>query len=156
MKLTEKQKGAVQNQIQTVGLLTEYHCRFGDYALEVSREYFSQAGRMLSMKIKRDINITGSDAYAVAAVLDWFLTQIVDIKGAVKIEGDQIIMVNEGFCPVMEAVRMLNAPWDKIDFNYSWPMIEGIACGVNPNVRMVVTERRQRGDKICKYILSIP
>ena len=79
-----------------------------------------------------------------------------DVKHAIRIKGNKVVMANDGFCPVMEAVKILNAPWELIDCNYSWPMIEGIACGVNPNVRMVVTERRHRGDKICKYILSIP
>lgn len=156
MEYTEKQKIAVWNWLQVVGLLMEYHYRFGDYALEVSREYFSQAGRMLGGEIKRDMKITGSDANAVAAVLNEFLVQTANIKDAVKIGRDQVIIVNKGFCPVMEAVRILNAPWDKIDFNYSCPMIEGIARGVNPNVRMVGTERRHRNDKICRHILSIP
>jgi hypothetical protein len=147
---------AVQTQMLPVGLVMAYYDRFGDDALQVSKEYFSQVGRMFGQNIKQSLNITTSDVNALAKVLDAFLMQAAGVTGAAKIEGNQVIMVNKGFCPVMASVKTLNGPWDKIDLYYGWPMIEGIASAVNPNVRMEVPETRHRGDKSCKHVFTIP
>ena len=158
MEFNEKQKMAVQNQLQIVGLLMEYHSRFGEYALEVSRSYFSHVGSMISKTIRKDkdIRITESDANAVAAVLDEHLMWRHDADFAIRIEGNKVIISNEAFCPVMEAVRITNAPWGLIDSSHNSPIFEGIAYGVNPNVRMDVTKRRYRGNKICEQVFTIP
>ena len=156
MEFNEKQKMSVQNQLQIVGLLMEYHSRFGEYALEVSRLYFSHVGSTISKTIKKDIKITESDANAVAAVLDEYLMWRHDANLTIRIERNKVVMSNEGYCPVMEAVESINAPWELIDLSYNSPIFEGIAYGVNPNVRMDVTKRRYRGNKICEQVFTIP
>lgn len=156
MDLTKEQMSMVQRQMQPVGLVMAYYTRFGDDALKVAEDYFAQAGRMAGANIKSSLNISGSDAQAVSAVLDAFLLDVGGIKGASKIEGNKVIIENDGFCPVMETVKALDAPWDKIDHCYGWPFIEGIAAGVNPDVTMEVTQTRHRGDKSCKHVFIVP
>jgi hypothetical protein len=92
----------------------------------------------------------------VAAVLDEYLMWRHDANFAIRIEGNKVVMSNEAFCPVMEAVRITNAPWGLIDLSYNSPIFESIAYGVNPNVKMDVTKRRYRGDKICEQVFTIP
>jgi len=110
MALTKEQMEAVQAQVPVIGLVMAYHSRFGEDAFLVAKEYFAQMGKMIGENIKRNLNITGSDATAVAAALNAFVLQAAGTPDMAKIEGNQVILVNEGFCPVMEAVKMLNAP----------------------------------------------
>lgn len=63
----------VQAFMQGTGLVMAYCNRFGEDALQVAKEYLSQAGMMLGENFKRSLNIVGSDASAVAAALGAFL-----------------------------------------------------------------------------------
>lgn len=156
MEITKEQMNLAQAQMQGIGLVTAYYDRFGDDALQVSKSYFSQAGKMLGQNLKSSLNIVGSDANAVAAAINAFIMQAAGTPGACKVEGDKVVCDNEGFCPVMEAVKMVNVPWDKIDLNYAWPMFEGIALAINPNAKMEVRESRHRGDKRCRHVFIVP
>jgi len=156
MGLTKEQMEAVQAQVPAIGLVMAYYGRFGEDAFQVAKEYFAQMGNMMGENIKRNLNISGSDATAVAAVVNAFILQAAGAPDMSKIEGNQVILVNEGFCPVMEAVKMLNAPWDKIDICYAWPMFEAMALAVNPNAKLEVLEARHRGDKSCKHVFTVP
>ena len=127
MGLTREQVQAVQAQVPPIGLLMAFHGRFGEDAFQVAREYFAQMGKMAGENIKRSLNIRGTDATAVAAALNAFLTQVAGVPAAGKVEGNRVILTNEGFCPVMEAAKMLNAPWDKVCLNYALPMFKGMA-----------------------------
>jgi len=72
-----------------------------------------------------------------------------------KIRGNQIVVVGEGFCPAMEAAKMLNVPLDKVCLNCSLPMFQGMASVINPNVKLQVPQARFTGDKSCKEIFTI-
>lgn len=156
MELTKEQMEQVQAQMQGIGLVMAYYNRFGEDALQVAKEYFSQAGRMLGENFKRSLNIVGSDASAVAAALNAFLMQAAGIPDLAKIQGNQVLVVGEGFCPAMEAAKMVNAPLDKACLNCSLPMFEGIASAINPNVKLEVPQARFKGDKSCTEIFTIP
>jgi hypothetical protein len=156
MGLTKEQMEAVQAQVPAIGLVMAYYGRFGEDAFQVAKEYFAQMGKMMGENIKRNLNISGSDATAVAAVVNAFILQAAGVPDMSKIEGNQVILVNEGFCPVMEAVKMLNAPWDKIDICYAWPMFEAMALAVNPNAKLEILEARHRGDRSCKHVFTVP
>jgi len=156
MGLTKEQMEAVQAQVPAIGLVMAYYGRFGEDAFQVAKEYFAQMGKMMGENIKRNLNISGSDVTAVAAVVNAFILQAAGVPDMSKIEGNQVILVNEGFCPVMEAVKMLNAPWDKIDICYAWPMFEAMALAVNPNAKLEVLQARHRGDKSCKHVFTVP
>jgi hypothetical protein len=65
------------------------------------------------------MGITGNDANAVATVMSAVLEQV-GTKPEIKVEGDRVVFENTGFCPVMEAVRIMNVPWETVCRNYSW------------------------------------
>ena len=155
MGLTKEQMAAVQVQMPVIGLMMAYYSRFGEDAFQVAKEYSAQLGKMMGENIKSSLNITGTDANAVAAVLNAFLMQFA-MPAICKVEGNKVIAETEGFCPVMEVVKMLNAPWDKIDVCYSWPAFGAMALAVNPNAKIEVVEARHRGDKSCKHVFTVP
>ncbi|HUV02952.1 MAG TPA: hypothetical protein VMW67_05880 [Desulfobacteria bacterium] len=156
MELTEEQMGFVQARAESVGLMMSYYSKFGEDAFDVAKNYYAQAGKMLGEDLKRSMKIEGNDANAVAAALNAFLAQVAGMAEAAKVEGNQVICENEGFCSVMEAVKMLNAPWEKICANCSWPMFEGVARGINPDATMDVEQSRIWGDTCCKHVITVP
>jgi hypothetical protein len=156
MELTKEQMGFVQGRAESVGLVMSYYSKFGEDAFDVTKDYYAQAGKMLGENLKRSMNIEGNDANAVAAALNAFLSQVAGMPAAARVEGNKVICENEDFCPVMEAVKMLNAPWEKICLNCSWPMFEGVARGINPDATMEVEQSRIRGDKCCKHVVTVP
>ena len=160
MELTKEQSACVQAQIPVISLINAYYKRFGDDAFQVSREFGLQFGKQLGENIKRGANIKGTDAKAVASVLNAFLQQAsgapVGVPEFVKIEGKEVTAANEGFCSIMEAVKAVGAPHDKICPNFSWLVFEGIASSVNPKVKQEVRESRALGNKRCRHVLIIP
>jgi hypothetical protein len=155
MALKKKQMEAVQAQVPAIGLIMAYYSKFGEDALQVAKEYFTQFGKMLGENAKKSLKLTKTDANAVAAVLNECLKQF-EMHGICKVEGNKIIAETKGFCPIMEAVKMLNAPWDKIDVYCSWPAFGEMARAVNPNAEIDVVEARHKGDKSCKHVFTIP
>lgn len=156
MQLTEDQMRFVEPQMATIGYMMANYQRFADDALKVASNYFYELGKIIGKSFKEKMDITESDAEAVAKVLSAVLEQATGIVIKPEVEGNKIIFVNEGFCPVMEAVKLLNAPWDIVCYNYSWKWFEGVAAGVNPNIKMEVPESRVRSDKCCRHIFTIP
>ena len=102
------------------------------------------------------MNVTENDVNAVTKVVSTVLEQATGIVPEIKVEEDRAVFVNEGFCPVMEAVKLLDAPWDKVCHKYSWRWFEGVAAGVNPNVKMEVPETRIKGEKCCRHVFTVP
>jgi len=132
MALTKEQKGFVQARAESVGLVMSYYSKFGEDAFDMAKSYYAQAGKMLGEDLKRSMKIEGNDANAVAAALNAFLVSVSVMPEAARMEENKVICENEGFCPVLEAVKMLNAPWEKVCVNCSWPMFEGVArCSVH-------------------------
>jgi hypothetical protein len=137
-------------------LVMSYYSKFGEDAFDVAKNYYAQMGKMLGEDLKRSMNIKGNDANAVVAALNAFLVSVSGMPEAARVEGNQVICENEGFCSVMEAVKMLNAPWEKICANCSWPMFEGVARGINPDATMDVEQSRIWGDTCCKHVITVP
>lgn len=156
MALTEEQMGFAKARAESVGLVMSYYSKFGEDAFDVAKSYYAQAGKMLGENLKRNMKIEGNDANAVAAALNAFLSQVAGMAEAAKVEGNKVICENKGFCPVLEAVKMLNAPWEKVCVNCSWPMFEGVAKGINPEATMDVEESRMWGDTCCKHVVTVP
>jgi hypothetical protein len=155
MALTKEQMSAVQAQLSAIGLIMAYYSRFGEDALQVAKGYFTQLGKIQGENSKNSLKITRTDANAVAAVLNACLKRI-EMPAICKVEGNKVIAETDGFCPIMEAVKMLNAPWDKIDNYCSWPAFGAMARAVNPNVKIDVVSARHKGDKTCKHVFTIP
>jgi len=156
MQLTEEQMKFVEANMATIGYMMANYKEFGEDALKVASDYFYELGKTIGKNTKQKMNITESDVNAVTKVVSAVLEQATGIVPEIKVEEDRAVFVNEGFCPVMEAVKLLNAPWDKVCHNYSLRWFEGVAAGVNPNVKMEVPETRIKGEKCCRHIFTVP
>jgi len=156
LELTEEKMKFVEPQMVTIGYMLANYKRFGDDALKVASEYFYELGKSMGQSVKQKIGITKSDAKAVAAVMNAVLEQAAGIKGAMRVEGNKVMGENVGFCPMMEAVRIMKAPWEIVCRNYSWRWFEGLAAGVNPNVTMEVPESRIWGKNRCFHVITVP
>jgi len=156
MALSEEQMKFVSPHMATIGYMLANRGRFGDDALKVAGDYFYGLGKSTGWSVKHNIGVTKSDAEAVAAVMNAVLEQAAGIKGAVRVEGNKVIGENAGFCPMMETVIMMGAPWEIVCKNYSWRWFEGIAAGVNPNVKMEVPESRIYGKNRCLHVITVP
>ena len=155
MELTEKEMENVEQQMATIGYMLANYEKFGEDALKVANKYFYELGKSMGQSVKEKMGIKGSGPNAVAAVMSAILEKV-GTKPTIKIEGDKVIIENAGFCPVMEAVRIMNAPWELVCRNYSWRWFEGIAAGVNPNVTMEVPESRIWGGNRCYHVMNVP
>ncbi|UCE29175.1 MAG: hypothetical protein JSV85_00045 [Candidatus Bathyarchaeota archaeon] len=155
MPLSEEQRKLVSLQTTIIGYMLANYEEFGDDALEVAQEYFYELGKSTGQRIKQEMGITKTDASAVAIVMNVALEQIGGVRGT-RVEGDKVVGENTGFCPMMEAVKILNGPWEIVCKNYSWRWFEGLASSVNPNITMEVPESRIWGKERCFHVITIP
>jgi len=157
----EKEK-LIESQLPIIGYILANYERFGEDALKVASDYFYGLGKFMGRSIKERMGIVESDANAVARVMNAILEEVIGIErveGApepMRVEGDRVVGENAGFCPIMEAVKILNAPWDIVCRNYSWRWFEGLAAGVNPDVTMEVPKSRIWGQRRCLHIIKVP
>jgi hypothetical protein len=161
MAFTEEQIGLAQRDIPGITLMLAFYKKFGEDALEVVREWAFESGKMRGEAIKRRMGIQGTDARAIEALIKAVSAERYDKETLekklvrVSVEGNKIIAVNEGFCPVMAAVKMLDAPWSLVCPNYSVPTLLGVASAVNPKVKGDVPNARWKGNKFCEHITTI-
>ena len=155
--LTKRQKECIQFQKHRIGLVMAFYDKLGDDALDIAKAYFSQLGMTWGQDLKRSLHVEGDDEVALAAVLNAFLIQAVGMpEGSARVHGNQVIVENKDFCSVLEAVKLLKAPWEKVCLNCAQPIFEGIASAVNPDTRMEVPKSRMKGDKSCRHIFTVP
>jgi hypothetical protein len=155
MALSEEQMKLAESYIMPIGFFLAAYKRFGDDALKVARDYFYNFGKSTGQSVKQKMGITKSDAHALATLLNAFVPTT-GTEGTVKVEGNKVIIDAVGFCPVMEAVRIMNAPWETVCRNCTWRMMEGIEHAVNPDAKREMLEYRARGDKHCLEVVTVP
>lgn len=154
---TKGQNECIQFQKHRIGLVMAYYDQLGDVALDIAKTYFSQLGMTWGQDLKRSLKVEENDENALAAVLNAFLVQAVGMpEGSAKVHGNQVIVENKDFCSVLEAVKQLNAPWDKVCHNCALPIFEGVALAVNPDATLEVLKSRMQGDRRCKHVFTIP
>ena len=155
MELSEEQMAVVQQQCATIGYMLANYKKFGDEALKVANDYFFGIGQSMGQNIRAKIGVKGTDANAVAAVMNAFFGRM-GMKGNIKVDGNKVIVETAAFCPNMEAVRIMKAPWETVCRNYSWPGFLGLAAAVNPKVTMDVPESRIYGKNRCLHVVTVP
>ncbi len=155
MPLSEEQMKFVAPQIALIGYMLANYKKFGDDALKLAQKYFYELGMSTGQSIKQKMNIMETDASAVAMVMNVALEQAGGFRGT-RVEGNKVVGENTGFCPMMEAARILDAPWEIVCKNYSWRWFEGLAAAVNPHVTMEVPESRIWGKKRCFHVITVP
>lgn len=158
MALTEEQKkSAVEPRVTLFGLMLADHKKFGDDSLKVAHDYFYNLGLSAGQSIKQNMGITGNDAHAMAAVVNAVLAPLYEKEDLFTVESSYKLTANcAHFCPIMEAVKTIHAPWETMCSNYAWPVLEGLMYAVNPKAKFEIPEYRGRGDKRCHQIITIP
>jgi len=107
------------------------------------------------------MNIQRTDAKAIEAMFNAVSVERYDKETLQKklvrlsVEGNKFTAHSEGFCPVMAAVKKLNAPWNMVCPNYSVPFHIGLASAINPNVKGEIPNARWKGDKYCEHVTTV-
>jgi hypothetical protein len=155
MALSEEQRKLAESYVMPIGLFLANYKRFGDEALKVASDYFYNFGKSAGQSAKQKLGITRSDAPALGALLNTLMPSF-GTEATVKVEGNKVIIDAHGFCPVMEAVKIMKAPWETVCRNCSWPVMEGTEHAVNPNAKREMLEHRAWGNKRCLEVVTVP
>lgn len=117
---------------------------------KAAREIGVELGRQLLQKV----DVPCGSLEAVAAVLNEFQKEVRGEPNA-RVQDSKVIMRCTGFCPIMRVALTLNIPWEWLDVNFAWPMIEGIASYVLPDIKLRLPYAKSRGDPECLYIFEV-
>jgi hypothetical protein len=130
----------------------EFYERFKDNP-EGAREAAFKFGQEMSQFLLRKWGIEGNNLETVAAVLNEF-QRTVQGEPSARVEGNKITMRCKGLCPVMRAALTLNISWIWLDTNMAWPMIQGMASFIMPDIKFSVPSAKSKGDSACIYIFE--
>ena len=118
-----------------------------------ARKSAREIGLQMGHQLLQNIDIPSGSLEAIAAVLNEFQKAVQGDPNA-KVEDGKVMMRCTGFCPIMRAALTLNIPWDWLDSNFAWPMIEGIASYIMPGITLRLPYAKSRGDPECLYIFE--
>ena len=113
-----------------------------------------ELGKNIGHELMAKLNLSGDDLETMAAVVNAFMSEI-KAETTAKVEGNKVVCYNRSFCPIMISTRSFNQPWLWLDENAAWPMIQGLASAVNPNIKHYVPDARAKGDLVCKHIWEL-
>ena len=130
---------------------------------EAARRAAFQVGQEIGQALKQRYHVQGEGLQGLVELLH-AAARIVrsGVEGdtsspyaSAAVEGEKVVMRNSGFCPVMRAALTLNIPWEWLDNNFAWPLLEGMASSIVPEIKMRVSSARCRGDAACTHIFEI-
>lgn len=119
-----------------------------------ARKAAREIGHEIGSQLLQRVNLTSRSLETIAAVLNEFQKEVQGETNA-KVQDEKVIMKCTDFCPIMRAALTFNIPWEWLDINFAWPMIEGIASYINPNIILRLPQTKSRGDPECLYIFEI-
>ena len=131
---------------------TEYYQRFKNDPETAKRTAYQQ-GQEWGKKLKASENIQGGTLESVAQMLNTTMRFVKGDQDA-RVQGNTVIMTNNGFCAIMRAAMTLGIPWEWFDTNYAWPWLEGIVSTVRPNMKLKIVAARSRGDNSCVHVFE--
>lgn len=112
----------------------------------------------LGMKVGRELmsklNLSGDNLETMAAIANAFMSDI-KAETTARVEENKVVWYNRSFCPVMISARSFNQPWLWLDENVAWPMMQGLATVVNPNIKHYVPSARAKGDLVCQHVWEL-
>lgn len=113
-----------------------------------------ELGKTVGHDLMVKLNLKGDDLDTLAAIVNSFMSEVM-AEATAKVEGDKVVYRNRSFCPIMISARSFNQPWLWLDENAAWPMMEGLASAVNPNVKHYVPNARAKGDLMCQHVWEL-
>lgn len=131
---------------------SEFYSEFKNNPEEAKRIAF-KLGQDAGAMLKSKNNIRGDDLQAVADMLNAFMR--ISMVGRAKVEENRVVIFNTGLCFVMRAAMTLGIPWEWLDNNLAWPVLEGVVSAVRPDMRMRMQLAMSRGDKTCLHVFEI-
>lgn len=143
-------------------MVMAYQQKYGNDAFTVSRDFAFSWGNGLGKKIKERDNIQGTDASAVAELLNACLEEVGLWNTKLSrfvVKGNKAIANNYGLCAFMSGTKIdqvVKVPHETICPNYSWRVLEGIAAAANPDVMHEIPESRAFGNNRCQHIFIVP
>ena len=113
-----------------------------------------ELGKKIGHELMTKLNLKGDDLDTLAAVVNAFMSEV-KAETTAKVEGNKVVYRNRSFCPIMISARSFNQPWLWLDENAAWPMMEGLASAVNPNIKHKVPAARANGDLVCQHVWEL-
>ena len=132
----------------------EFYEQFKNDPEAARREAF-QVGLEMGQVLRQRYHVQGEGLQGVVELLNAFGRSVRALEASAEVEGEKVVMRNSGFCAVMRAALTLNIPWEWLDNNFAWPMLEGMVSLIGPEIKMRVSSARCRGDAACMHIFEI-
>jgi hypothetical protein len=118
----------------------------------------SKAAREMGVKMGRELiqknDVQPETLEGVATVLNEFQKEIQG-EPCAKVQDGKVVMRYTDLCPFMREALAHNLPWEWLDVNFAWPMIEGLASSVHPDIKLKLLYARSRGDPECMYVFEV-
>ena len=108
----------------------------------------------MGLSIRERENIQGEDLEDLSELLDGALK---DVYGeyTTRVDESKVILRNTGFCAIRRAALTHNIPWLWVDEYFAWPLLEGLASIIVPDVELTIPSARCRGDKECIHVFKL-
>jgi len=132
---------------------SEFYKQFRD-APEVAKRTAFGMGQKFGEALLQRCGIEGEGLEVVAELLNEAMRTVRGEPSA-RVEGDRVILRNQGFCGVMRSALTLNVPWEWLDVNFAWPWLEGIVSTIRPDIEIRIPSARCRGDEACIHVFEV-
>jgi hypothetical protein len=129
---------------------SEFYKKYKDDPEAAQKEAF-RVGLEIGKSLKEELHVEGDDLPTIAEVVNAFFSH----GNTLVMRGDEAILENKAFCPIMAFSLSLNIPWKWLCPNLAWPLMRGIASAINPRSEMRMGLWRAEGAPVCEHIFEI-
>lgn len=121
---------------------------------KIARETAFNLGHNFGLFLRREFDIKGEDIIALADILNAAIKKELGEQSLISNDRN-VTILNNGYCPVMDAAHTLEVDWEWLDTNFAWPWLKGLISVIKPNIEMKTLSARCRGDRVCKHAFII-
>jgi hypothetical protein len=156
-KLNPQMQGTVNLMTAVMGLTLAMKQRFGDGAIDVTKNFVEQMGVKMGNQVAEKAGIEGHDLKAISKTLHTWQDPIFQGPAAEsKIEGKTLTMIRKSpsRCPALYvAKQMKDVPLELICNTVSFPMFRGVAKAVNQQAKH---KSLQISQEKCVDVIELP
>ncbi|KYK34553.1 MAG: hypothetical protein HXS46_01935 [Theionarchaea archaeon] len=129
-------QGVVQHMSGLMGLTSAFKEKYGDEAIEVTKDFAEKMGTIIGNRIKEGAGISGSGIEDMEKVFRGFLSMAKPPhEFELSVEGNTLTMKREmpAVCPGLIAAKRMGIPPDMFCNTITIPIWTGVAKSVNPD-----------------------
>ena len=154
---SEKEREEIEDTIREFEHQFAFVDEYGKDALKVWKNANEKRGLTKGRYLIEKYGITRNDLSSVKRLIEAYIDDDPErtAKPEVRLEGDKLILVSSGFCPLIVTAKIIN-----IDMNYTYPYSTqpyflAMCWAVNPKVNHKNSKWRAKGDEVCQEIFWI-